>query len=219
MSSIFSKVVFIKQILLRKVGHKGDPLNGVSWVSQHAKGLHFPMKCGMQLLTAKKFSLFHLGRGFRERWYVAHPCLVWENPPWWWYEFKGLDPCGFLVTVSVRTASLPPTISFSTIMSIHPTDHLDSSILTSVVEHVFMPPKLPQKHPGKETERETNVALCDSLIDAAKQFLQILPFSERPLWMQMIKMIQSARRAAKVPLKVVELQRVLSDMAIGGTNG
>jgi len=104
-------------------------------------------------------------------------------------------------------------------MSIHPTDHLDSSILTSVVEHVFMPPKLPQGHPGKETERETNVALCDSLIDAAQQFLQILPSSESPLWMQMIKMIQSARRAAKVPLKDVELQRMLSDMAIGGTNG
>ena len=104
-------------------------------------------------------------------------------------------------------------------MSIHPTDHLDSSILTSVVEHVFMPPKLPHGHPGEETERETNVALCDSLIDAAQQFLQILPSSESPLWMQMIKMIQSARRAAKVPLEDVELPLVLSDMAIGGTNG
>jgi hypothetical protein len=104
-------------------------------------------------------------------------------------------------------------------MSIHPTDHLDSNILTSVVEHVFMPPKLLQGHPSEGTERETNVALCDTLIDAAKQFLQILPSSESPLWMQMIKMIQSARRAARVPLKDVELQRVLSDMAIGGTNG
>jgi hypothetical protein len=68
-------------------------------------------------------------------------------------------------------------------------------------------------------EGETNVALCDSLIDAAQQFLQILPSSESPLWMQMIKMIQSARRAAKLPLKDVELQRVLSDMAIGGMSG
>jgi hypothetical protein len=104
-------------------------------------------------------------------------------------------------------------------MSIHPTDHLDPSILTSVVEHVFMPPKLPRYPPGEKTERETNLALCDSLIDAAQQFLQILPSSESPLWMQMIKMIQSARRAAKVPLKDVELQRVLSDMAFGGMSG
>ena len=104
-------------------------------------------------------------------------------------------------------------------MPIYAADQLDSSILTSVVEHVFMPPKLPQEHPGKETESETNVALCDSLIGAAQQFLQMLPSSERILWMQMIKMIQSARRAAKVPLKDVELQRVLSDMAIGGMSG
>jgi hypothetical protein len=104
-------------------------------------------------------------------------------------------------------------------MSIYAADQLDSSILTSVVEHVFMPPKLPQEYPGKETERETNVALCDNLIDAAQQFLQILPSSESPLWMQMIKMIQSARRAAKLPLKDVELQRVLLDMAIGGISG
>jgi len=103
-------------------------------------------------------------------------------------------------------------------MSIHPADHLDPGILTSVVEHVFMPPKLPHGRPY-ETEREINVALCDTLIDAAQQFLQILPSSESPLWMQMIKMIQSARRAAKVPLKDVELQRVLSDMAIGGMSG
>ena len=104
-------------------------------------------------------------------------------------------------------------------MSIHPTDHLYSSILILVVEHVFMPPKLPQYHPGEETERKTNVALCDVLIDAAQQFLQILPPSESPLWMQMIKMMQLARRAAKVPLKDVELQRVLSDMAFGGMSG
>jgi hypothetical protein len=104
-------------------------------------------------------------------------------------------------------------------MSIHAADHLDSSILTSVVEHVFMPPELPQDHPGQMIEGETNVALCDSLIDAAQQFLQILPSSESPLWMQMIKMIQSACRAAKLPLKDVELQRVLSDMAIGGMSG
>src|SRR6266851_1353149 len=45
---------------------------------------------GYQLVVAIRFSSFYLGRGVRERWCVAHPCpLVWENPPWWWYEFKG----------------------------------------------------------------------------------------------------------------------------------
>ncbi len=54
MSSIFSKVVFIKQILLRKVGHKGDPLNGVSWL--------------IGLPTCKRFAYFH------EVWDAAVDC-------------------------------------------------------------------------------------------------------------------------------------------------
>jgi hypothetical protein len=37
---------------------------------------------GHQLVAAKRFGSFYLGRGIRERWCVAHPCLlVWENPP------------------------------------------------------------------------------------------------------------------------------------------
>src|SRR6266851_7215213 len=37
---------------------------------------------GYQLVAAKRFTSFYLGRGVRERWCVAHPCLlVWENPP------------------------------------------------------------------------------------------------------------------------------------------
>jgi hypothetical protein len=102
-------------------------------------------------------------------------------------------------------------------MSVPATDNLDSDILHSVVEHVFMPPKLPQRGPDEETERKTNVALCNSLIEAAQDFLKTLPSSESSLWIHMIKMMELARRAANAPLKEDELQRVLSDMAIGST--
>ena len=101
-------------------------------------------------------------------------------------------------------------------MSFPSLDNLDFDILRSVIEHVFMPPKLPQRGPDEETERKTNVALCDSLIEAAQDFLQIIPSSESPLWKHMIKMIQLARRAAKAPLKTADLQYALSDMTLGG---
>ena len=42
------------------------------------------MVCGPQSLAAIRFSLFYWSPGVRQRWCVAHPCLVWENPPWWW---------------------------------------------------------------------------------------------------------------------------------------
>jgi len=98
-------------------------------------------------------------------------------------------------------------------------DYLNSKILRSIVEHVFLPPTpLPDSHPGKRKERKTNVALCHNLIQAAQDFLQFLPASESPLWMHMIKMMELARRAAKAPFKVVDLQRTLSDLAPGGTH-
>jgi hypothetical protein len=90
-------------------------------------------------------------------------------------------------------------------------------ILRSVVEHVFMPPKLPQEGPNEQMERETNVALCDSLLEAAQDFLPIVPDSESPLWNRMIKMMDLARRAARVPFKEADLQCALSDVMIGGT--
>ena len=102
-------------------------------------------------------------------------------------------------------------------MSVPTTHHLDSHILRSIVEHVFMPPKLPQQGPDEETERKTNVALCNSLIEAAQDFLKVLPSSETPLWMHMIKTVELARCAAKAPLKEDDLQRVLLDMALGST--
>ena len=102
-------------------------------------------------------------------------------------------------------------------MSVFAPDDLNSEILRSVIDHVFWPPKLPQIHPGEQEEQKTNVALCNSLIEATRDFLQFLPPAEGPLWMQMIKMMELARRAAKAPFNEVDLQRVLSNMGIGGT--
>ena len=96
--------------------------------------------------------------------------------------------------------------------------YLNSKILRSIIDHVFLPPTpLPDSHPGTREERKMNMALCNSLIQAAQDFLQFLPASESPLWVHMIKMMELVRRAAKAPFKVVELQHTLSDLAPGGT--
>lgn len=99
-----------------------------------------------------------------------------------------------------------------------PIADLDSDVLRSVVEHVFMPAKLPQAGQDEKAERESNVAISDTLIQAARSFLQDLPYSQRPQWEHMIKMMKSVRRAAKFPFEIAELQRTLSNMAVGGTS-
>jgi len=92
----------------------------------------------------------------------------------------------------------------------------DSHILRSIVEHVFMPPKLPQEDPGDQIARRTNLALCDNLLEAARDFLPDVPTSQSSLWMHMIKMMELAHRAVEVPVDETGLQHVFSNMAIGG---
>jgi hypothetical protein len=104
-------------------------------------------------------------------------------------------------------------------MSPFTTDNVESDILRSVIEHVFMPPKLPQRHPTTETEQRINLALCSRLIDAAKDFVHFLPASETTssLWNQMIKMMQTACEMQEASRGNNDLNGTLSEMAIGGT--
>lgn len=106
--------------------------------------------------------------------------------------------------------------SFPLMSHVPATDYPDSDTLRSVIEHVFLPPRLPQAGPSEETEHKTNGALCNSLVEAARDFLQIVPSSQRPLWKQMIKMMELARRAAIVPFEEADLHHVFSDMTAGG---
>jgi hypothetical protein len=101
-------------------------------------------------------------------------------------------------------------------MSILAADNTDSDSLRLVVDHVFMPPELPQKDPGEQIEQRMNVALCNSLVEAAQHFLQNVPSLQRPLWTQMIKMMELAHRAAQIPFEEADLMRTFSDMAVGG---
>lgn len=98
------------------------------------------------------------------------------------------------------------------------THHIDSNVLRSVIEHVFMPPKLPQKDPGEQMEQKINVALCGTLIEAAQDFLQHIPSSEYPPWMCIIKMMESVRSAVMIPFKEAEFRFTLSEMAVGGVS-
>ena len=95
-------------------------------------------------------------------------------------------------------------------------NNTNSDTLRSIVEHVFMPPQLPQEAPDELIERKIDVALCDNLIAAAKDFLSYLPSEQYPLWMRMIKMMMLARDAASVPFGEADFQSVLSHMAIEG---
>ena len=95
----------------------------------------------------------------------------------------------------------------------------DSKVLLPVVEHVFLPPKLPQRALTDEAERETNVALCHILIQAAQAFSRGLSPSQQLLWAPMIKMMESVHWAAKGPQVESELEGTFTNLAVGGEFG
>ena len=91
--------------------------------------------------------------------------------------------------------------------------HLD---LRSVVEHVFLPPKLPQVAQRDVAERRTNVALCHILVDTAAAFRQYLSPSQELVWASMEKMLEYIRRAASSPLAEANLAGVLAGLDVKG---
>ncbi|KAH9170112.1 hypothetical protein EDB89DRAFT_2114928 [Lactarius sanguifluus] len=91
----------------------------------------------------------------------------------------------------------------------------DSEVLLSVIEHVFLPPKLPQQAPTEEAERGTNMALCHILIQATRTFSRFLSPSQQLSWARMIKMMESMCWTTKGPLVEAELKGTFSDLAVG----
>ena len=114
---------------------------------------------------------------------------------------------------STRVLPSLPSLSFPMSFSPLSLAHLD---LCSVVEHVFLPPKLPQEAQCNDAESGTNVALCHILIDAAAAFRKYLSPSQEFVWDRMVKMIEYVLRAASSPLEEADLEGVLAGLAVDG---
>src|SRR6266404_6782658 len=89
--------------------------------------------------------------------------------------------------------------------------HVDPRVLLSVVENVFLPPKLPQY------AQEIDVALCQTLIQTAQAFFQGISPIQQSLWTRMIKMMESIYQTAKSPPGKTELKGTFSNLTAGGT--
>lgn len=93
---------------------------------------------------------------------------------------------------------------------------LPDSVLLSIVDHVFLPPKLPQHAPTEDAERGTNMALCHILLQTARAFSGGVSSSQQLLLSHMIKMMESVQRSTEGPLVETELKDTFSNLAVGG---
>lgn len=87
--------------------------------------------------------------------------------------------------------------------------------LQYIVDHVFLPPKLPRK---EDSSWERCVDLTTTVLDALKEFGALQPLIEQPIWVAMAQMIHrlQASAASEGAMSSHKIERMLLDLFDGG---
>ncbi|KAK0208018.1 hypothetical protein DFS33DRAFT_1300737 [Desarmillaria ectypa] len=91
---------------------------------------------------------------------------------------------------------------------------MDDSVLTYIVNHVFMPPVLPQED---DRDMTNDAALCHAVLDCARHYRSYLLNDVHKLqkWDIIIKMLQHFKATLTATLESVEVEQQLAMMNIG----
>ncbi|KAI0066738.1 hypothetical protein BV25DRAFT_1972593 [Artomyces pyxidatus] len=92
---------------------------------------------------------------------------------------------------------------------------LDPDAFSSVVEHVFLPPKLPQKAASDLDERRCHTLLCSLAKDSAHNYSHNLPADQKILWNRISRMLKHMQRFATLPPTKEELRDAFGGMEVG----
>jgi hypothetical protein len=87
--------------------------------------------------------------------------------------------------------------------------------LQYIIDHVFLPPKLPEKH--DDDSAELQCALAEFVNDSAERCAQFLPPQERVRWVPILQMLKNITITSKsAALSEFSLENCIKDMQDGG---
>ena len=89
---------------------------------------------------------------------------------------------------------------------------LDDTVLRYLLNHVFLPPKLPQKD---DYDAEHDDALCRFIYDASFEFSAFLSPSQQMQWQIIVQMLTNLLKSTRVLDKDVLVTNI-SHLEIGG---
>ena len=94
---------------------------------------------------------------------------------------------------------------------------MDDPVLTYIVNHVFMPPALPQ---ADDRDISHDAALCHAVLDCARRYRSHFLNDVHKLrkWDAIIKMLQNFEETLDDTLDSTKVYKQLSSMEIGGTS-
>jgi hypothetical protein len=90
-----------------------------------------------------------------------------------------------------------------------------AEVLLHVVEHVFLPPSLPQRAPSENHEWQIDRELVCSVVDSVESYRNLLSDSTKQ-WLRMSRMLSIFAGHVEFPPGKEELQQGMAGMKIGG---
>jgi hypothetical protein len=117
-----------------------------------------------------------------------------------------------LAFLSTPPSSFPPFITMSGLLN----GRDKHSTLKHTINHVFLPPKLPQEAEPELLQKEIHLLMCQVALDVVKQVQQNLSPAEQEIWNHLQRTILHIRNTVQIPLAEEQLKRDLFQLPIGG---
>lgn len=96
------------------------------------------------------------------------------------------------------------------------TDALNKDVFQAVIDHTFMPPKLPQNADDEEKNHASDVLLTVLFSNFACSYARNLSDSDRGVWRYLERTLKHLHDTTRMGLKRETLTSTLSQMEIGG---
>lgn len=90
------------------------------------------------------------------------------------------------------------------------------TVLHSVIDHVFLPPKLPQRADPPDRDRNVHLLLAKLLVDYAEDYAHVLPDMQQATWAHICRMLRHVGARVDMDLEKAQLTRDLAGMCPGG---
>lgn len=86
----------------------------------------------------------------------------------------------------------------------------------SLIQHVFLPPELPQKAPDQDAECRVNILLSRTVLESAESYMTELSEEEKEQWFPVISMLKQILLTSETPLTKSTLFNDFSRMEVNG---
>lgn len=96
-------------------------------------------------------------------------------------------------------------------------DSIDPHVFQALIEHVFMPPQLPQNADDDDQNRAVDILMTKLIAEYADKYSSQASRELKPVLRRIQKMLRLSHRVSRDGLESGAVQQAFSSMEVGGT--